>query len=66
VGQLRAALWIYGVDRERGIRVLETDAMGVDAAGAYRSLIAGIRAGDAGSSTHPAPHRAAGGVTGGP
>jgi len=40
---------IHGVDRDRGGAGgtwLETDAMGLDAAGAYRSLIAGLRAGD--------------------
>jgi beta-glucosidase/6-phospho-beta-glucosidase/beta-galactosidase len=40
---------IYGIDRGRGpggIRWLDTDATGRDAAGAYRRLIAGLRAGD--------------------
>jgi beta-glucosidase/6-phospho-beta-glucosidase/beta-galactosidase len=54
-GSYEPRFGIYGVDRERGIRVLETDAMGVDAAGAYRSLIAGIRAGDAGVFDAPSP-----------
>jgi hypothetical protein len=34
------------MDRERGLTVTERDAMGVDAAGAYRRIIAGLRAGD--------------------
>lgn len=33
----------FGVDRERGTRILETDAHGDDA---YRRIIEGLRAGD--------------------
>jgi len=34
------------VDRERGTKILDTDAMGVDAAGAFRRIVDGLRAGD--------------------
>jgi beta-glucosidase len=40
---------IYGVDRQRGrngMRWMETDALGDDAAGTYRELITGLRSGD--------------------
>lgn len=37
---------LYGVDRERGVRWLDTDSMGGDAAGAYRRMAEGLRAGD--------------------
>ena len=48
-GSYEPRFGLYGVDRDRGAaggRWLETDAMGRDAAGTYRSLIAGLRAGD--------------------
>ena len=45
-GSYQQRFGIHGVDRERGVRVLDTDATGADAAGAYRSIIAGLRAGD--------------------
>jgi len=45
-GSYEPRFGLYGVDRERGISLLDTDAMGVDAAGSYRDLIAGLRAGD--------------------
>jgi len=45
-GSYEPRFGIHGVDRERGIRVLATDAMGFDAAGAYRRIIQGLRAGD--------------------
>jgi beta-glucosidase/6-phospho-beta-glucosidase/beta-galactosidase len=45
-GSYEPRFGIYGVDRERGVRVLDTDALGHDAAGAYRRIIAGLRAGD--------------------
>ncbi|MGH9089974.1 MAG: family 1 glycosylhydrolase [Acidimicrobiales bacterium] len=41
---------IFGVDRARygdGVRWLDTDADGADAAGAFRRLVDGVRAGDA-------------------
>lgn len=37
---------IFGVDRERGVKWLDRDSMGNDAAGAYRRIIEGLRAGD--------------------
>lgn len=37
---------LHGVDRERGTRILATDAHGDDSAGAYRAIIDGLRAGD--------------------
>jgi len=48
-GSYEPRFGLYGVDRDRGShggRWLDTDAMGRDAAGAYRRLIAGLRAGD--------------------
>ncbi|HUY86785.1 MAG TPA: family 1 glycosylhydrolase [Acidimicrobiales bacterium] len=45
-GSYQPRFGIYGVDRERGIRILETDAAGHDAAGAYRRVIEGLRNGD--------------------
>jgi len=37
---------IHGVDRERGAKILATDSMGRDSAGAYRRLIEALRADD--------------------
>jgi hypothetical protein len=45
-GSYQPRFGIHGVDRERGLRVLDTDAMGFDAAGSYRSIIDGMREGD--------------------
>ena len=45
-GSYEPRFGIHGVDRERGTKVLDTDAMGVDAAGAFRTMIDGLRAGD--------------------
>ena len=45
-GSYEPRFGIHGVDRERNNRVLETDSMGRDAAGAYKGLIARLRAGD--------------------
>jgi beta-glucosidase len=45
-GSYEPRFGIHGVDRERGVRVLTTDAMGDDAAGAYRAIIEGLRSGD--------------------
>jgi beta-glucosidase/6-phospho-beta-glucosidase/beta-galactosidase len=45
-GSYEPRFGIHAVDRERGVRVLDTDAMGSDAAGAYRRIIEGLRAGD--------------------
>lgn len=45
-GSYEPRFGLYGVDRERGVRVLPTDSMGGDAAGTYRRIIAGLRAGD--------------------
>ncbi|MGD0273305.1 MAG: family 1 glycosylhydrolase [Gaiellaceae bacterium] len=45
-GSYQPRFGIHGVDRERGVKVLDTDAMGRDSAGAYRRLIEGLRAGD--------------------
>ena len=45
-GSYEPRLGIFGMDRERGNRWLDTDADGQDSAGAYRRLIAGLRAGD--------------------
>jgi beta-glucosidase/6-phospho-beta-glucosidase/beta-galactosidase len=45
-GSYEPRFGIHGIDRERGLRILDTDAMGHDAAGAYRRIIEGLRAGD--------------------
>ena len=48
-GSYEPRFGLHGVDRERGGAGgtwLGTDAMGRDAAGTYRRLIAGLRAGD--------------------
>jgi beta-glucosidase/6-phospho-beta-glucosidase/beta-galactosidase len=48
-GSYQPRFGLHGVDRTRGdlgFRWLDTDATGVDAAGAYRRLIEGLRAGD--------------------
>jgi len=48
-GSYEPRFGLYGMDRARGprgVRWLETDATGTDAAGAYRRLIAGLRTGD--------------------
>ncbi|MBV8463358.1 MAG: family 1 glycosylhydrolase, partial [Acidimicrobiales bacterium] len=48
-GSYEPRFGLYGVDRHRGrygVEWLETDAMGADAAGAYRAVIAGLRSGD--------------------
>ncbi len=48
-GSYEPRFGLYGVDRHRGehgTTWLDTDAMGDDAAGAYRRIIAGLRAGD--------------------
>ena len=50
-GSYEPRFGLYGVDRhrgERGMRWLETDALGDDSAGVYRDIIAGLRAGDRG------------------
>jgi 6-phospho-beta-galactosidase len=45
-GSYEPRFGIHGVDRDRNNRVLDTDSMGRDSAGAYRRLIGGLRAGD--------------------
>lgn len=45
-GSYEPRFGLYGVDRERGTRWLDTDSMGDDSAGTYRHLIEGLRAGD--------------------
>jgi beta-glucosidase/6-phospho-beta-glucosidase/beta-galactosidase len=45
-GSFEPRFGIQGVDRERGVRILDTDAMGLDAAAAYRRIIGGLRSGD--------------------
>jgi hypothetical protein len=37
---------LYGVDRERGAKILATDSMGVDSAGTYKRLIETLRGGE--------------------
>ena len=45
-GSYEPRFGLYGVDRERGGRFSDLDSMGADAAGAYRRLADGLRAGD--------------------
>ncbi len=45
-GSYEPRFGIHGIDRERGLAILDTDAMGFDAAGAYRRIIEGLRVGD--------------------
>lgn len=45
-GSYEPRFGLFGIDRERGNRLLDTDAMGFDAAGAYRRVIQGLRDGD--------------------
>lgn len=45
-GSYEPRFGLYGVDRERGLVVKDTDSMGTDAAGTYRSIITGLRSGD--------------------
>jgi beta-glucosidase/6-phospho-beta-glucosidase/beta-galactosidase len=45
-GSYEPRFGLYGVDRERGARWRDDDSMGGDAAGAYRRLADGLRAGD--------------------
>lgn len=42
-GSYRPRFGLYGVDRRHGVRILETDAGGVDAAGTFRSLVTADR-----------------------
>jgi beta-glucosidase len=45
-GSYEPRFGIHGVDRERNLKVLDTDSMGRDAAGTYKRFIAGLRSGD--------------------
>jgi beta-glucosidase len=45
-GSYEPRFGIHGVDRERNVRILDTDSMGKDSAGAYRELVKGLKAGD--------------------
>lgn len=45
-GSYEPRFGLYGVDREGGVRWSDHDSMGGDAAGAYRRLADGLRAGD--------------------
>jgi beta-glucosidase len=45
-GSYQPRFGIHGVDRDRGVRILDTDALGADAAGTYARIVAGLRAGD--------------------
>ncbi len=51
-GSYQPRFGIYGVDRERGTKIMPTDAAGLDAAGAYGNIIRGLRQGDR-SVLHP-------------
>ncbi len=46
-GSYEPRFGLYAVDRERGVRWLDTDSMGGDSAGALRRIADGLRAGDA-------------------
>lgn len=45
-GEYESRFGLYGVARENGTKFLELDSMGHDSAGAYRTLIDALRAGD--------------------
>lgn len=45
-GSYEPRFGLHGVDREQGVRWSELDSMGGDAAGAYRRIVDGLRAGD--------------------
>ncbi len=45
-GSYEPRFGLYGVDRERGNRWLDSDSMGEDSAGTYRRIIEALRAGD--------------------
>lgn len=45
-GSFQPRFGLYGIDRDRGRRWLDTDSMGHDSAGTFRRLIEGLRAGD--------------------
>lgn len=45
-GSYEPRFGLFGVDRERGLAWSQRDSMGGDAAGTYRRLIEGLRAGD--------------------
>ncbi len=45
-GSYQPRFGIHGVDRERGTKILPTDAMGLDSASTYRDVITGLRQGD--------------------
>ena len=45
-GSYEPRFGLHGVDRERGVRLSDRDAMGRDAAGAYHRIIKGLRDGD--------------------
>ena len=45
-GSYEPRFGLYGVDRERGVRLLDVDSMGGDAAGAYCRLADALRSGD--------------------
>ena len=45
-GSFEPRFGLYGVDRERGVRWSSVDSLGGDAAGTYRRIVEGLRAGD--------------------
>ncbi len=45
-GSYQPRFGIYGVDRERGVKLLPTDSMGMDSAAAFKSMYEGLLAGD--------------------
>jgi beta-glucosidase/6-phospho-beta-glucosidase/beta-galactosidase len=46
-GSYEPRFGLYGCDRPRGNKVTDLDAMGRDSAGAFKTMIAGLRGGDA-------------------
>ncbi|MCL5885558.1 MAG: glycoside hydrolase family 1 protein, partial [Actinobacteria bacterium] len=45
-GDYQPRLGLYGIDRERGLKILPTDSAGYDSAGEYRKVIEGLRRDD--------------------
>ena len=55
-GDYQPRLGLYGIDRERGLRILPTDSIGDDSAGEYRRVIEGLRK-DESSVLEPPPEQ---------
>ena len=52
-GSYEPRFGLFGMERERGLRVTQHDSLGDDAAGAYQRIIAGLHQGDASVIVEP-------------